>query len=107
MSILLGYADDRFEQDLEDYTVSMDMKGLEKSYDVKMYILDKDHANAYKKYCDLGKPDNPTEEQKQQIREFACLAPINYGKVSLENSQITFTMTNNATVLIELLPCAE
>lgn len=107
MSILLGYADDRFEKELDDYVVSMDMKGLEKSYDVNLYIIDKDHANAYKKYCDLGKPDNPTEAEKQAIRDFACLTPINWGTISPDASQVTFTMTNNATILIELFPCVE
>lgn len=102
MSILLGYADDRFEKQLEDYTVSMDIKGIDREYDVKLYILDQNHANAYKKYCDLGKPDQPTEEQMQAIRSFACLAPINWGKISPDKPEITFTMTNNATVLMEL-----
>ncbi len=104
ISILLGYTDDGFEKALEDMAVSMEIRGLGREYEVKQYILDKNHANAYRKYCDLGKPDHPTEEQKQEIRSFAALAPMDYGKVTPDRAQITFVMADHSTVLIELLP---
>lgn len=103
-SVLLCYADGEFRLALPDMKVPVKFEGIDKEYKVISYTIDKNHANAITKYRELGCPDNPTEEEKQIIREFASLHPENIGKISPSNNALTLDMEQNAVVLLELFP---
>ena len=46
----------------------------------------------------------PTEAQKEDIRAFAYCHTEDYGTVSPTDTQIRLPMTNNAVVLVEIIP---
>lgn len=104
ISILLGYSDDGFERELEDAHITLNMEEIRDRYEVKLYIIDKLHSNAWERYCRLGKPECPTEEQKRDIREFAVCRPVEAGIVTPENPQVLLTMTDHSVILVELFP---
>ena len=80
----------------------MEVLGLDRTYRVRKYIIDAQHANAIYKYRQLGCPDEPTEEQKKAIREFGELKEEDVGTVSAEENSIHFEMPGNSVVLLEL-----
>jgi beta-xylosidase len=100
------YADDAFsaKRDTADFQVKF--SGLDKEYRIEKYIIDKTHANAYTKFLDLGQPQNPSPEIRQQIRDAGALTAEVCGTVSPGNDTVTVTMTENAVVLLELYPLA-
>ena len=106
MSILMCYADDAFsaKRDTADFQVKF--SGLDKEYRIEKYIIDKTHANAYTKFLQLGQPQNPSPEIRQQIRDAGALTAEVCGTVSPGNDTVTVTMTENAVVLLELYPLA-
>lgn len=104
ISVLMAYGDDFFKRQLEDKQVQIDLSGLDRKYSVKLWRIDKNHANVYTKFLELGSPQDPTEEQKEQIRQAGALQAECLGTVTPENSMIRFSMTNNAVVLLELMP---
>ena len=103
ISILLGYADDKFERELAEIKLTLVMDDIAGSYDVKLYRIDGKHSNAYYRYCLLGKPSHPTRRQQEEIQEAARCRPEDWGIISPEDTKITFTMTNNSVTLVELL----
>ncbi len=103
-SILLSYADDAFERVLRSITADVAFDGLGGTFRVTGWRIDADHANAIRKFNELGKPQNPTEEQKEQIREFGRLKPEDLGTVSPENPVLHLPLENNTTILLELYP---
>jgi len=104
MSILLCYADDAFTRQLKPLSVDVTFAGITKDYTVTGWRIDADHANAIRKFKELGQPADPTEEQKAAIREFGALKPEALGTVTAENPVLTVKMENNATLLLELTP---
>lgn len=104
ISILLAYADDAFLENLPDTEITLNLMGLQQTAKVQLTRIDKDHANAYTGYCRLGKPDTPTEAQKEDIHAFACCHTEDYGTVSPTDPQFLLPMTNHAVVLIEITP---
>ena len=105
MSILLCYADDAFIRQLKPLSVDVTFAGITDSYTVTGWRIDADHANAIRKFKELGQPAEPTEEQKAAIREFGALKPETLGTVTPENPVLNIKMENNATVLLELFSC--
>ncbi|MBQ4517131.1 MAG: hypothetical protein II997_00920 [Clostridia bacterium] len=103
-SVLLCYADDGFALDLPTHNFEINLSGLKGKYQVTQYVIDKDTANAYSKFVELGEPQNATEEQKKAIREAGTLKPESLGTVSKENPCVALTMQNNAVVLLEIEP---
>ncbi len=104
MSVLLCYADDAFLRQLKPANLEIEFSGLSGKYRVTGWRIDADHANAIRKFKELGEPANPTEEQKAAIREFAALKPEDLGVVTADNPIFTVKMDNNATLLLELYP---
>ena len=104
MSVLLCYADDGFVRDLKPEIFDVLMSGLTGSYKVTGWRIDANHANAIRKFKELGEPADPTEEQKAAIREFGALKPEDLGVVTVENPVLTVKMENNATLLLEFEP---
>ncbi len=104
MSILLCYADDAFTRQLKPLSVDVTFAGITGKYTVTGWRIDADHANAIRKFKELGQPAEPTEEQKAAIREFGALKPETLGTVSAEDPILTVKMENNATLLLELYP---
>ena len=102
LSILLCYADDDMIRDLESAQVTLELSGLDKTYRVSQYLIDADHANGIAKYRELGCPDDPTEEEKAAIMDFATLKSTDAGIVSADKNTLTLTMANNSVVLLEL-----
>jgi len=103
-SVLLCYADDAFALDLPTQNFEVNLSGLKGKYQVTQYVIDRDTANAYSKFVELGEPQNATEEQKKAIREAGTLKPESLGTVSKENPCVALTMQNNAVVLLEIEP---
>lgn len=103
VSIMLGYANQNFTDQLEDYKLSLSFKEIKKEYSVNIFVIDKENSNAYNKYCELGKPENPTQEQIAEIKDFAGLKPRNLGKVSENSNQITIDIKCNSLVFVELV----
>ena len=104
LSILLGYADDNFTRRLKPLVNTITFAGLTKPCRVTGWRIDADHANAIRKFKELGQPAEPTEEQKAAIREFGALKPEDLGIVVPESPTMEFRMENNATLLLELEP---
>ena len=104
MSILLCYADDAFTRQLKPLSVDVTFAGITEDYTVTGWRIDADHANAIRKFKELGQPADPTEEQKAAIRAFGALKPEALGCVTPENPVLTVKMENNATLLLELTP---
>ena len=102
LAILLGYADDNFTRQLKPLVNTVELSGLTKKYKITGWRIDADHANAIRKFKELGQPADPTEEQKAAIREFGALKPEDLGTVSPENPVFELRMENNATLLLEL-----
>ena len=102
LSVLLGYADDNFTRRLKPLVNTVEFSGLQGQYKVTGWRIDADHANAIRKFKELGQPADPTEEQKAAIREFGALKPEDLGTVSPENPILPLHMENNATLLLEL-----
>ena len=103
-SVLLAYADGDFRCKIPKIDAPITFRGIDGKYDVVKYVIDKDHANAIEKYRELGCPDNPTEEQKKEIYDFASLKPEPFGTVSAENPSVTVSFEENSVVLLELFP---
>ncbi len=104
ISVLLCYADPTFAVNLPEKTFDTVFEGLDKEYKVVKYVIDKTHANCYTKFCELGKPQDASEEIKEEIRRAGALVAEDAGTVSPENNVLTLTMENNAVVLLELMP---
>ncbi len=104
ISTLICYADGEFRINLPAAETEVKFENIDKAYNVIRYVIDKNNANAITKYNELGCPDNPTDAQKKEISDFASLMPENIGKVSPENNSVSFTMEQNAVVLLELFP---
>jgi len=102
MSILLGYADDALIRQLKPLNTTLNLEGLTKRCRVTGWRIDADHANAIRKFKELGQPENPTEEQMAAIREFGALKPEDLGTVDPENPEIAIRLENNATLLLEI-----
>ena len=105
LSVLLGYADDNFTRRLKPLVNTVEFAGLKGQCKVTGWRIDADHANAIRKFKELGQPADPTEEQKAAIREFGALKPEDLGFVSPENPILPLNMENNATLLLEIVPC--
>lgn len=104
MSILLAYADDLFIRQLVPLNLEINFAGMGERYRVTGWRIDADHANAIRKFKELGQPADPTPEQKAAIREFGALRPEDLGVVTPDAPQLTIHMENNATLLLELQP---
>ena len=104
ISLLLCYADPTFTVDLPETTFDLSLEGLDKEYKVTKYVIDKTHANCYTKFCELGRPQDASEEVKEEIRKAGALVAEDAGCVSPENPVFNLTMENNAVVLLELFP---
>lgn len=104
MSILLCYGDDGFALPRPTKEFVFEMSGIDKTYRVEKYVIDKTHANAYTKFVELGEPQNPSEEIKQQIREAGALKAEPVGIITPADNKVAVTMENNAVVLLELFP---
>ena len=103
-SVLLCYADDAFRRLLRPITMGIEFNGLPGSFRVTGWRIDADHANAIRKFNELGKPSDPTEEQMEAIREFGRLKPEDLGTVSPEAPVLDLPLDNNTTILLELYP---
>ena len=103
-SVLLCYADDAFRRLLRPITMGIEFDGLPGSFRVTGWRIDADHANAIRKFNELGKPSDPTEEQMEAIREFGRLKPEDLGTVSPEAPVLDLPLDNNTTILLELYP---
>lgn len=101
MSVLMVYADDRFELNLAEKNLEIDMSGLDREYKVFAYVIDKNHSNAYTKFVELGEPQNPSEEVKKQIREAGTLKAEKIGVVSPQNTVVEITAAENSVILLE------
>ncbi len=104
ISVLLAYGDDLLKRQLQDLDVQIDLDGIDSRYDVKIWRIDAKNANVYTKFLELGSPQDPTQEQKEQIRQAGVLQAESLGTVTPENPVVSFSMTNNAVVLLELMP---
>ncbi len=100
-SILLGYGDSNFARTLNPLALSMALDGLRGSWKVTGWRIDADHANAIRKFNELGQPQDPTEEQKAAIREFGSLKPEDLGTVSETDPVLNVRLENNTTMLLE------
>lgn len=98
LSVLLAYSSQHFDYELNDLPINMRIEGFTGTHRYRKWVIDKNHSNSYSAYLSLGSPDNPTEQQKQQI--------INLGSNSFSEGEMSdtvdFTMTNNSVILIEI-----
>ena len=104
MSILLAFGDDDLQKVFEPCRLTLELAGLDKTCRVEGYRIDANHANAITKYRELGCPDEPTEEQKAAIVEFAKLKAEDLGVVTPEDSAVKVNMISNTTLLLEIYP---
>lgn len=102
ISVLLCYADPFFISPLPDISTEILFEGLDRAYRVQKQVIDRTHANAYTKFVELGRPQNPSEEIKQIIRDAGTLKAEDIGTVTPDNKTILLEMENNAVVLLEL-----
>ncbi len=72
---------------------------------VTQFLVDENHSNPYKKWVDLGKPSDPSEEQLRQMRALQHLALVDGAatkKAVTTSFSTTFTLNRQAGTLIIL-----
>ena len=102
ISVLLSYADDGFSLNLPNIDVDINFSGINRKYKVVKSVIDKNNANAYTKFLELGEPQDATPEIQDVIRKAGELNFEEIGNVDGENSVVTINMTNNSVILLEL-----
>ena len=102
ISVLLSYADDGFALNLPDIDVGVNFSGIDRKYKVVKSVIDKNNANAYTKFLELGAPQEASEEIQDVIRKAGELKFEEIGSVDKDNTTVTINMTNNSVILIEL-----
>ena len=98
VAVLLSRCTDDFKE-LGSESVTIGLKGLKGAEKAKIWVIDKENANAYETFKGLGAPQNLTDEQILYIREKAECVPQN---VEIKNNTVIFDMLNNSTVLVEI-----
>jgi len=104
MSVLMCYGDDGFVLPRPTKDFEIEFAGIDKKYNVVKYVIDKNNANCYTKFLELGEPQDAPEDIQAIIREAGTLKPEECGTVSPENITLNVRMENNAVVLLELYP---
>ncbi len=104
ISVMLAYASEHFDEALADLDVSLEIAGLNGTYRKVVSVIDRTRSNAIDRYYELGSPDTPNEEQIAQIRRAGEI--VSEESVCRAGEKLNVTMTNNGTVLVELIPVA-
>ncbi|MBQ6846742.1 MAG: hypothetical protein IJO61_06380, partial [Oscillospiraceae bacterium] len=82
----------------------IDLSGIDREYKIVKYVIDKNHANCYTKFLELGEPQDAPEDVQAIIRGAGTLKAEECGTVSPDNTIFNLKMENNAVVLLELFP---
>lgn len=98
VSILISRCADDLRE-LSDDTVKIMVAGLKGGETARVWIIDKDNANAYEEFKKLGSPENLSEEQILHIREKAeCV----YKNIEIVGNTVSLDMQNHSTILVEI-----
>lgn len=97
-AVLLSRCTDDLKE-LETEKVEIKLEGLKGDEKARLWIIDKNNANAYEEFKKLGSPENLTQEQILHIREKAeCV----YTDTQIIDNTVSFDMQNFSTVLVEI-----
>jgi len=98
-AVLLSRCADNLKE-LKSEKVEIEFAGLTGNEKARLWIIDKDNANAYEEFKKSGAPENLTEEQILHIRKNAeCSAT----EIELKNNTISFVMNSHSTILLEIM----
>ena len=101
---MIYYMNEDYRKKLESKRITLSIKGIEGKYELKHYRIDHNTSNSYTRWCELGKPDNPNQLQREEVLAAGELAQL-YPEVKLElNGGYTekIILNKNALSLIEL-----
>jgi len=79
--------------------------GFSSSARVTHYRMDDTHSNAYTKWLELGKPQNPTAEQISQLKtamQLEMLEPMKTVSVQNNKVNLSFTLPRHGVSLVEI-----
>lgn len=104
IAIMAAYADDNFKNSIPDINTDINICGLNGTYNINIYKIDKNTCNSYRTWGELGSPYNPDQWQREVILQKSKFKPVEkFTNVEINNSwQIIQHMTQNSTLLIEL-----
>jgi xylan 1,4-beta-xylosidase len=69
---------------------------------VTIQRVDSDHGNVLPHYAAMGKPQDPTPEQVEQLNRQTALPPPE--AVTLQGNRLDLSLTPDALVLVKILP---
>ena len=70
---------------------------------MRLWVIDRTHANAIQRYEELGAPEHPDEAQIAELRRAGELYGSDAPDVGRDNREVSFAMTDNSVVLCELI----
>lgn len=76
-------------------TVNLNLEGLPEGKQIQIteHRIDKNHANAYTKWLEMGSPQNPSEKQIQSLHEASEIDVIPYESMVSTNGNISMEIT--------------
>lgn len=102
VSIMLSHCTDDFKE-LKEEQLEIKLDGIKGEAKARLWIIDKDNANAYEEFKKIGSPENLTEEHILHIRKKAECVPQDLGTV--ENGEtIKLNAKSNSVMLLEIIP---
>lgn len=102
-AILLSCAAEHFDSAWGSVPVKLTFDGLDAEYRVRLWVIDRTHANAIQRYEELGAPEHPDEAQIAELRRAGELYGTDAPDVGRDNREVSFAMTDNSVVLCELI----
>ena len=75
-AIMLAYASDRFLEDIPDITETPEFAEDITGKQVTIWCIDKKNTNPYRKFQEMGSPEQPTAQQLHALREEGALKPV-------------------------------
>jgi xylan 1,4-beta-xylosidase len=84
----------------ETRTMALQVHGVRPDATVSILRVDNEHGNVLEKYAAMGKPEDPTETQVEQLnRETALGEPTH---IRLKDGRLNLELERNALVLIKV-----
>lgn len=103
MAILFSYTAWQSDGAEECVPVTLTLNGLGAEYRVRLWVIDRTHANAFRRYEELGSPEHPDEAQISELRRAGELYRTDAPDAGTENCSVSFEMTGHSVVLCELI----
>ncbi|MGO9269294.1 MAG: GH39 family glycosyl hydrolase [Terriglobia bacterium] len=86
--------------------ITLSLKGVEGAGEARIQVVDRKHGSALAAWEAMGKPDFPSREQQEKLRNAAELGPPEIRRLSADNpsgpSRLALTLAPQSLTLIEI-----